>query len=64
MPATPALPAPPDTSRTRSARFLMRGVRSVGFGVLIALLLTGGFGTPFVPNLEEPGARMKKNLGL
>ena len=31
----------------------MRGLRSMGFGVAIALLLTGGFGTPFWPNLVQ-----------
>ena len=35
----------------RRMRFFVRGLRSMGFGVVIALLLTGGFGTPLWPNL-------------
>lgn len=37
--------------RSGRRRFLLRGLRSVGIGIAIALLLTGGFGTPLWPNL-------------
>jgi Histidine kinase len=39
--------------RQRRARFLVRGLRSAGFGVVIALLLSGGFGTKLWPNLVQ-----------
>ena len=42
-----------DAPTYRRDKFLVRGLRSVGFGVFIALLVTGGFGTPFWPNLVQ-----------
>ena len=50
MPATLDQSSPAQRT-TRRARFAVRGLRSMGFGVVIALLLTGGFGTPLLPNL-------------
>ena len=52
MPAPP-ITAPDPTLRSRGQRFLLRGVRSAGFGVMIALLFSGGFGTAFWPNLVQ-----------
>ncbi|MEP7100066.1 MAG: histidine kinase [Burkholderiales bacterium] len=49
----PALPTAKTSSFDPRKRFFVRGLRSIGFGVLIALLLTGGFGTPFWPNLVQ-----------
>ena len=50
----PALPfAPPPNIRSSRARFLVRGLRSAGFGVVIAVLLTAGFGAPFYTNLVQ-----------
>ena len=37
----------------RRERFAVRGLRSMVFGVVIALLLTGAMGTPFWPNLVQ-----------
>jgi Histidine kinase len=42
---------PPSPQRSAVARFAMRGVRSAILGAVIALMLTGGFGTPLWPNL-------------
>ncbi len=52
MPAPSATDAPPGPPNRR-ARFALRGLRSAGFGVLIGLLLSGGFGTPLWPNLVQ-----------
>ena len=49
----PSIPAPAPTPQARRARFAVRGLRSMGWGAVIALLLTGGFGTPFWPNLVQ-----------
>ena len=43
----------PTPTFDRRKRFFVRGLRSMGFGVAIALLLTGSFGTPFWPNLVQ-----------
>ena len=47
--------APLNTSRPAQlgARFAMRGLRSAGFGVLIAICLTLAFGYPFVSTLAH-----------
>ena len=51
------MPSPPITApatpRVRRMRFLLRGLRSAGFGVLIAVSLSGGLGTAFYPNLVQ-----------
>ena len=48
----PATLAPADDSVPyRRARFAVRGLKSVGFGGVIAVLLTGGFGTSLWTNL-------------
>jgi signal transduction histidine kinase len=49
----PANAAPPAATRTRRARFLMRGLRSAVFGAVVALIISGGFGSPFWPNLVQ-----------
>jgi hypothetical protein len=51
MPPTPTTAAL--TPQARRGRFAMRGLRSMAYGAVIALLLTGGFGTPFWPNLVQ-----------
>ena len=38
---------------THRKRFMVRGLRSAAFGVLIALLISGGFGSAFWPNLVQ-----------
>ena len=43
----------PVIAKSRRSRFAVRGLRSVGFGIIIALLLTGGFGSPLWPNLVQ-----------
>ena len=52
-PAMPSLLTDPTHAFDQSKRFLVRGLRSIGFGVVIALLLTGGFGTPLWSNLVQ-----------
>ena len=52
MPASPPIADTFIVARRRE-RFAVRGLRSMMFGVVIALLLTGGFGTPFWPNLVQ-----------
>ena len=47
----PSLPIAPTLAFDQRKRFLVRGLRSMGFGVVIALLLTGGFSTPLWSNL-------------
>ena len=37
----------------RRNRFLVRGLRSAGFGVVIALMISGGFGSALWPNLVQ-----------
>jgi signal transduction histidine kinase len=50
----PSLPSHDDTVReTRRARFALRGIRASGFGVVIALLSTGMFGSDLWPNLVQ-----------
>ncbi len=50
----PALPfASPPNAKSGRARFLVRGLRSAGFGVVIAVLLTAAFGAPFYSNLVQ-----------
>ncbi len=51
MPTLPFESLP--NAKSSRARFLMRGLRSAGFGVLIAVLLTAGFGAPFYTNLVQ-----------
>ncbi len=48
----PPVESPPSATSSR-ARFLMRGLRSAGFGVVIAVLLTASFGAPFYTNLVQ-----------
>ncbi len=51
MPASST--AKTSTPPQRRARFLVRGLRSAGFGVVIALMISGGFGNSFWPNLVQ-----------
>jgi hypothetical protein len=53
MPSTPTTSTALGPAPRRRARFAVRGLRSVGFGVAIGLMLTGGFGTPLWPNLVQ-----------
>jgi len=53
MPPTPATLTAPSGPPKQRTRFAVRGLRSVGFGAAIGLLLTGGFGTPLWPNLVQ-----------
>ncbi len=50
MLSTPATPAAV-TPQIARKRFLLRGLRSAGYGVVIALLMTGMLGTRLWPNL-------------
>jgi Histidine kinase/Histidine kinase-, DNA gyrase B-, and HSP90-like ATPase len=43
----------PAAPKSRRSRFAVRGMRSAVFGVVIALLLTGGFGLPLWPNVVQ-----------
>ncbi|MES3012875.1 MAG: histidine kinase [Pseudomonadota bacterium] len=51
------MPSPPIAQvldpAQRRRRFLVRGLRSVGFGAVIALMITAGFGSAFGPNLVQ-----------
>ena len=50
MLATPAAPSTV-TPQIARKRFLLRGLRSAGYGIVIALLMTGTLGTRLWPNL-------------
>ena len=50
MLSTPATPSTV-TPQVARRRFMVRGLRSAGYGVVIALLMTGTLGTPLWPNL-------------
>ncbi|MES2100524.1 MAG: histidine kinase [Pseudomonadota bacterium] len=50
------MPSPPIAQALHPAqrrRFLVRGLRSAGFGAVIALLISGAFGSAFWPNLVQ-----------
>jgi len=49
----PTIAAAPDARAQRRQRFLLRGVRSAGVGIVIALVITGVFGSGFWPNLVQ-----------
>jgi hypothetical protein len=52
MSSTLPIPATPSVAHRRG-RFLARGLRSIAFGVVIALLMTAAFGRAFWPNLVQ-----------
>ena len=49
---SPTTAGTPDLAQRRN-RFLVRGLRSAGFGVVIALMISGGFGSALWPNLVQ-----------